>query len=83
MVKRTFDGKGWKVKNPTLPILFLAGENDPVIGSVEQLHQAEDDMRRQGYDTIEEKVYSHMRHEILQEEKKDTVICDILDFIKS
>lgn len=83
MVKRTFDGKGWKVKNPNLPILFLAGENDPVIGSVQQLHQAEDDMRKQGYDMMEEKIYPHMRHEILQEEKKDTVIHDILDFIES
>lgn len=83
MVKRTFDGKGWEVKNPNLPILFLAGENDPVIGSVQQLHQAEDDMRKQGYDMMEEKIYPHMRHEILQEEKKDTVIHDILDFIES
>ena len=82
MVKRTFDGKGWSVKNPNLSILFLAGENDPVIGSVKQLHQAEDDMRKQGYDTIKEKLYPHMRHEILQEEKKDTVIRDILDFIE-
>lgn len=83
MVKRTFDGKGWEVKNSNLPILFLAGENDPVIGSVQQLHQAEDDMRKQGYDRMEEKIYPHMRHEILQEEKKDTVIHDILDFIES
>ena len=83
MVKRTFDGKGWEVKNSNLPILFLAGENDPVIGSVQQLHQAEDDMRKQGYDRMEEKIYPHMRHEILQEEKKDTVIHDILEFIES
>lgn len=83
MVKRTFDGKGWEVKNSNLPILFLAGENDPVIGSVQQLHQAEDDMRKQGYDMMEEKIYPHMRHEILQEEKKDTVIHDILEFIES
>lgn len=82
MVKRTFDGKGWNVKNPNLSILFLAGENDPVIGSVKQLHQTEDDMRKQGYDMIKEKLYPHMRHEILQEEKKDTVIRDILDFIE-
>lgn len=83
MVKRTFDDQGWKVKNPNIPILFLAGQKDPVIGSLKQLHKAQEHLRKQGYKNIKEKIYPNMRHEILQEEKKDTVIYDILTFIKS
>lgn len=82
MVKRTFDGKDWQMKNPALPILFIAGQDDPVINSLKQWQEAQDDLKRQGYQNVSGKLYPHMRHEILQEQKKDTVIHDILSFME-
>lgn len=83
MVKRTYDPKGWQVKNPHLPIFFVAGKEDPVIGSRKQWDNARQFLSDCGYDQISSKLYDHMRHEILQETKKDIVMNDILEFFES
>lgn len=36
----TYNNKGWQVKHPSLPILFIAGADDPCIGSKKQYAKA-------------------------------------------
>lgn len=38
-MKQVYDPKGWNVKNPDLPILFLAGAEDPVIAGEKNWHK--------------------------------------------
>lgn len=82
MVRQTYDVRGWKRKHPDLPIFFVAGQDDPVIGSLSKWEQAQEALRQQGYRSVQGKLYPHMRHEILQEQKKDIVIHDILSFLE-
>ena len=36
LMDETYNKKGWQVKHPSLPILFIAGADDPCIGSKKQ-----------------------------------------------
>ena len=40
VMDETYNKKGWQVKHPSLPILFIAGADDPCIGSKKQYAQA-------------------------------------------
>ena len=68
--------------NKDLPILVTAGIDDPVGAfgkgptALVKLYQ------RLGIKNAELKLYDHMRHEILNEDDKETVYNDILAFIK-
>ena len=35
-----------------------------------------------GYRNVTSKVYPHLRHDLIQEEEKDIIIHDILEFIR-
>ncbi len=75
-----FDTKGWAMKQPELPMLFIAGEDDPVIGSLSKWQDSQNHLRERGYQNIEAISYPKMRHEILNEEDNDTVYKDVLNF---
>ncbi|WP_296242643.1 alpha/beta fold hydrolase [uncultured Faecalicoccus sp.] len=81
MIRHTYDRKGWQVKNPDIKILFLAGEEDPVIGSVKKWQKAQKALCQVGYRFVSGKLYLHMRHEIFQEKEAQQVIEDLLTFI--
>ena len=72
--------RGWKCKNPDLPVLFVAGREDPCIGGVRGFEQAVSHMRYVGYRDVSAKLYEGMRHEILNEKKKEQVYKDILRY---
>lgn len=72
--------KAYKVKNKDLKILFVSGEDDNVTGGKKGLKDSIDTLKKVGYKNIENIVYPNMRHEILQEEEKDKVIKDIINF---
>ena len=44
----TYNKKGWQVKHPSLPILFIAGADDPCIGSKKQYAQAMNNLKKRG-----------------------------------
>ncbi len=73
--------KEYKNRNIELKLLFIAGEDDPVIGGVKGFNKSIDLMNRAGYTDIKQKLYPLMRHEILFEKDKDIIINDILDFL--
>lgn len=82
LMMRTYQKNGWVVRNPNIPILFVAGENDPCIVSRDAYAQAVSFMKQQGYKNCDSKLYPGMRHEILNETKKETVWNDLLMWIK-
>ncbi len=77
-----YDAKGWQKKNLDLPILFLAGEFDPCIESIEKWNEAQGFLKQIGYKNIDHIMYPNMRHEILQETNHQDVYEDIIEFIK-
>lgn len=77
-----YDQNGWRLNNKNLPILFIAGSNDPVIMNKEKWLESQDFLKTLGYNNIQNRLYDGMRHEILNEKESNLVYKDILDFIK-
>ncbi|MBR4943195.1 MAG: lysophospholipase [Clostridia bacterium] len=82
LMKNTYTKKRYKVKNPNLPILFIAGSDDAVIGSKEQWEKSVDFLRKVGYKDVKGKLYEGMRHEVHNEIGKEEVLSDLLEFIE-
>lgn len=82
LLKSTYQKKRYEVKNPDLPIFFMAGEKDPVIVSPKAWCDAVDFMQEVGYTSVVGRLYKDMRHEIHNELDKDEVYQDILAFIE-
>lgn len=81
LVSDVYDKSGWQVKNPDLPVFFVAGQDDPVIGSREKWIEEQDFLKERGYRDVRGTLYPGMRHEILLEKEAGTVMEDILRFI--
>ncbi|WP_294730289.1 alpha/beta fold hydrolase [uncultured Faecalibaculum sp.] len=82
LVLDVYDDKGWQMKNPSLPVFFVAGEEDPVIGSRRKWIAEQDFMRNLGYQNTSGTLYPGMRHEILLERESERVMDDILAFLE-
>lgn len=81
LMKRAYDTKHWNCTKPKMPVLFVAGENDPCIGNPRQYAKAVKAMRKAGYLDVRGKLYPEMRHEILNEKNKEKVHHDIVAYI--
>ena len=82
LMSQAFRTKDYQVKNKKLNILLIAGEDDPVIQSEKKFKELEIFLKNVGYKNIESKLYKELRHEILNEDEKDIVYNDILNFIE-
>ncbi len=82
LIKRAYSKKGWGMQNPQVPILFIAGEEDPCIIDPKHFAKAVIFMREQGYQDVKSKLYPGMRHEILNEVGKEAVWRDVNDWIR-
>lgn len=67
--------------NKDLPVLFIAGEEDPVITSLKDFNYSIDHMKSLGYTNVSYKTYANARHEILNESMKQNVYEDVLQFL--
>ena len=83
MMVKTYNSDPWSISNPMMPVLFLAGSDDPCIISEQKFHRAAYAMHKAGYRNVTSILYPYMRHEILNEIDKKTVWKDILDFIEA
>ena len=83
LIRETYSPKGWAVNNPGLPVHFLVGAEDPCIISREAFDKAVDFFRSCGYKKVSAKVYTGMRHEVLNELGKESVWEDVGDVLKS
>ena len=65
-----------------LPLLFLAGDDDPVGNKGEGVRRAAQSMRDAGVRQVEVKLYPGARHELLVELNRQEVFADIQTFIE-
>lgn len=82
LVKNAYKKKKYPAKHSDLPIFFMAGADDPVIGSEKKWLAAQQFLRDVGYKNVTGKSYPKMRHEILNELGKEDVYADALAFIE-
>ena len=82
LMKGTYSKKGWLLKNEQLPVLFLGGEKDPCIGNGRKFVQEMQFLKQVGYKNVTGKIYSNMRHEILNEKGKEAVYENILSYLE-
>lgn len=82
LVKNAYKKKKYPAKHSDLPIFFMAGADDPVIGSEKKWLEAQQFLRDVGYKNVTGKLYPKMRHEILNELGKEEVYADALAFIE-
>ena len=83
LLRRTYQKEKYQVKNPAMPIHFIAGEKDPVIVSKEAWQAAVADMQAVGYTSVTSKLYEGMRHEIHNEIDRKLVYEDMLAFLNA
>lgn len=82
LVKNAYKKKKYPAKHSDLPIFFMAGADDLVIGSEKKWLAAQQFLRDVGYKNVTGKSYPKMRHEILNELGKEEVYADALAFIE-
>ncbi len=83
MMKRTYQKSGYEVKNASLPIYFVAGSNDPVIGNEKKWRFAIQFLQDVGYTTVFGKLYQGFRHEPFNDIGNEVVLDDLLNFINA
>lgn len=83
LMKYTYKKRGYRVQNPDLPIHFISGSDDAVLGSDIQWFKGIECLRKVGYQSVSGKLYEGMRHEIHNDLCQDEVYADILRFIQA
>lgn len=83
LLNRAYCPSGWNIKNPELPILFIAGADDPCIISEKDFYKAVNFLRERGFSDVSSKLYPGMRHEILNEKDKKQVWQDVVNWVKT
>jgi alpha-beta hydrolase superfamily lysophospholipase len=81
LMKETYSKKGWHVANPSLPILFISGENDSCMISMKRFHQSAGFLNSVGYTDVSSIIFPDMRHEVLNEIGKESAWQAISEFI--
>lgn len=76
-----YSENGWSINNPELPILFIAGSDDPVTLGKKRWLLSQAFLRNRGYKNISCKYYKGLRHELLNETCNKKIYRDILSFI--
>ena len=83
LMKYTYKKRGYQVTNPTLPIHFVSGSEDAVLGGEANWKQVVAFIRNVGYQNVSGKLYDGMRHEVLNEIGKEEVYQDLIQFIQA
>ena len=67
--------------DPSIPVLFLSGAQDPVGRMGKGVRQAYESFQRVGVKDVSLKLYAGLRHEILNESSRYEVYTDILNWL--
>lgn len=81
LMVKAFDKKDWKVTNSELPILMIAGQEDPVIQGKDKFEQLKQFLVSVGYKNVSSKLYPTLKHEILNEKENQMIYEDVYVFI--
>jgi len=79
LMKETYSKTNWNINQPSLPIYFISGKDDPCKTSDKDFYQSVYFLESLGYTNISSKLFNGMRHEILNELEKENVYHDILN----
>ncbi len=77
LFKEAYSRKGWRVENPSLPIRFLSGRDDPCMVNEKKFFKAMGVLEKAGYESVSHRFFDGMRHEILNETNNMIVYKDI------
>lgn len=77
LVKSSQSSTGWQVKNPTLPIRFISGKDDPAMISEKKFISMMKKLEKTGYESISHRLFEGMRHDVLVEKNSVNVYKDI------
>lgn len=83
LMKDCYSGKGWTLKDKSLPVHFISGAQDPCRTSDKAFNEAVEKIGRVGYECVTSRLYPGMRHEILNETDRMTVWSDVLSVLIS
>ena len=72
--------KAYKAENKDCPIYLISGQDDPCTGLDKGREDSKALLVKAGYNNIEVKTLENMRHEILNEDKKEEVYASLLEF---
>lgn len=81
LMKRAYTKGGWAMQNKDLPILLLAGKEDPITLGVDSWHHSQDFLRERGYTGVFGILYLGLHHEFLRKKEFQKVFDDMLDFV--
>ncbi|MCT2405996.1 lysophospholipase [Chryseobacterium antibioticum] len=74
--------RNWAASIPkSFPILFVSGQNDPIGDFSKGVMKTDDYLKQDGFKDINVKIYPEMRHEILNEEIREEIFNEILQWI--
>lgn len=82
LIDRLYDPDYLKKMPRELPVLFVAGEQDPVGDYGRAVKQVAESFQRLGMGKVECRLYPEMRHELVNEIGRETVDEDILTWIR-
>ncbi len=83
MMKHTYTAKLYTVQNPALPIFFVSGADDPVLGGAKNFAKVLAFMRKVGYHNVDGRLYEGLRHEIHNETDNQEVLADLVAQLQS
>ena len=82
LMKTTYTKRGYRLQKPNLPIHFISGGDDIVLGGEKNWNTVLTFMKKVGYTEVTGKLYPDLRHELLNETCKDEVYQDVLAFLE-
>ena len=82
MMEETYSIKGWRTANPSLPLLFISGVDDPCMIDVPHFHASAGFLNKVGYTNVSSILFPEMRHEVLNEKGREMVWDEILHFVE-
>lgn len=77
LVKQSESGRGWKMKNPSLPIRFVSGKDDSAMISEKRFMRSVRKLEKLGYESISHRLFEGLRHDVLMEKNSVNVYKDI------
>lgn len=83
LLRDSFEVEGWEIENPNMPILFIAGEDDPITLGTEAFNHSQQFLRDRGYKHVTGKLYPGLRHELLNEKEAQEAYDDVLAFAEA
>lgn len=82
LMQTVYSKMGWTSKNPSLPVMFVSGSEDPCRKMTILLRRQLPILNVAVILTLTTKLYQDMRHEVFNEKEKELVYEDILKFLE-